>query len=179
MIELIRKRRSIRSFTGQPLEKEQVALLVETLLRAPTSRNANPCEFVLVDDMELLAKLSTAKLNGSGFLKGGALAVVVCADETKSDVWVEDCSIAAILLQMTAQSLGLGSCWAQIRQRQHNTQITSEQFMQELLGLPSQIRVEAIIGIGHPAEKRSPLASNQLEYAKVRINHYDNVWKQE
>jgi len=178
MIELIRKRRSIRSFTGQPLEKEQVALLVETLLRAPTSRNINPWEFVLVDDAELLAKLSTAKLHGSGFLSGAALAVVICADETKSDVWVEDCSIAAILLQMTAQSLGLGSCWAQIRQRQHDTQMTAEQFVQELLGLPSQIRVEAIIGIGHPAEKRSLLASSQLEYTKVRFNRYDNTWKQ-
>lgn len=179
MIELMRKRRSIRSFTGQPLENEQVALLVETLLRAPTSRNINPWEFVLVDDADLLAKLSTAKLHGSGFLKGAALAVVVCADETKSDVWVEDCSIAAILLQMTAQSLGLGSCWAQIRQREHDKQTTAEQCVQELLGLPPQIRVEAIIGIGYPAEKRTPLASSQLQYAKVRQNRYDTPWKQE
>ncbi|MDK9718473.1 MAG: nitroreductase family protein [Trichlorobacter sp.] len=178
MIELIRKRRSVRSFTGQPLEKEQVALLVETLLRAPTSRNINPWEFVLVDDAELLSKLSTAKLHGSGFLKGAALAVVVCADETKSDVWVEDCSIAAILLQMAAQSLGLGSCWAQVRQRQHDTQITAEQFVQDLLGIPSQIRVEAIIGVGYPAEKRTPLAADQLQYAKVRHNRYDILWKQ-
>jgi len=178
MIELMRKRRSIRSFTGQPLEKEQVALLVESLLRAPTSRNINPWEFVLVDDTELLAKLSIAKLHGSGFLKGAALAVVVCADETKSDVWVEDCSIAAILLQMTAQSLGLGSCWAQIRQREHDKQTTAEQFVQQLLGLPAPIRVEAIIGIGHPEEKRTPLASSQLQYAKVRLNRYDNAWKQ-
>lgn len=172
MIELIRKRRSIRSFTGQALETKQVELLVETLLRAPTSRSINPWEFVLVDDGELLARLSTAKLHGSGFLKGAALAVVICADETRSDVWVEDCSIAAILLQMTVQSLGLGSCWAQIRQRQHDKQMSAEQFVQELLGLPARIRVEAIIGIGHPAEERAPLAADQLQNGKVSHNRF-------
>ncbi|QOX79988.1 nitroreductase family protein [Trichlorobacter lovleyi] len=176
MIELIRKRRSIRSFTGQALETKQVELLVEALLRAPTSRSINPWEFVLVDDGELLARLSTAKLHGSGFLKGAALAVVICADETRSDVWVEDCSIAAILLQMTVQSLGLGSCWAQIRQRQHDKQMTAEQFVQELLGLPARIRVEAIIGIGYPAEKRRALAVSQLDYSKIRHNRYDKLW---
>lgn len=179
MIELIRKRRSIRSFTGQALEKEQIELLLETLLRAPTSRNINPWEFVVVDDAALLSKLSTAKQHGSGFLSGAALAVVIGADETKSDVWVEDCSIAAILLQMTAQSLGLGSCWAQIRQRPHDKQTTAEQFVQKLLELPPQIRVEAIIGIGYPAEKRKPLAACQLQYDKIRHNGYGRFWRQE
>lgn len=177
MIELIRKRRSIRSFTGKALEKGQIELLVETVLRAPTSRNINPWEFVVVDDAELLSKLSMAKQHGSGFLAGAALAVVICADETKSDVWIEDCSIAAILLQMAAQSLGLGSCWAQIRQRQHDEQATAEQFVQKLLGIPSQVRVEAIIGIGYPAEKRRPLEADQLHYAKIRHNGYASFWR--
>lgn len=172
MIELIRKRRSIRTFTEQPLTEEQKALLAETLLRAPSSRNISPWEFVLVDDRTLLARLATAKQHGSEFLRGAALAAVICADETRSDVWVEDCSIAAILVQMTAQSLGLGSCWAQIRKRQHDQQTTAEQFVQELLGLPPQIRVAAIIGIGHPAEQRSPLAASQLQHAKLHHNRY-------
>ena len=177
MIDLVRKRRSIRSFTPEPLGRQTVELLVETLLRAPSSRNINPWEFVLVDDRALLQKLASAKQHGSGFLQGAALAVVVCGDETMSDVWVEDCSIAAILLQMTAQSMGLGSCWAQIRNRQHDSQTTAEQFVQTLLGLPVHKRVEAIIGIGHPAEQREPLSSDALEYAKVRLNRYDQRWR--
>lgn len=176
MIELIRKRRSIRTFTSQPLTEEQKALLAETLLRAPSSRNINPWEFVLVDDRTLLGQLATAKQHGSEFLKGAALGVVVCADETKSDVWVEDCSIAAILVQMTALSLGLGSCWAQIRKRQHDPQTTAEQYVQQLLGLPPQIRVAAIIGIGHPAEQRSPLVTAQLQQAKLHHNRYATSW---
>lgn len=177
MIELIRKRRSIRCFTGQPLAAQQVELLVEALLRSPSSRNINPWEFVLVGDRGLLEQLATAKQHGSGFLAGAALAVVVCADETRSDVWVEDCSIAAILVQMTAQSLGLGSCWAQIIKRLHDRESTAEQFVQQLLGIPPHIRVAAIIGIGHPAEKRRALAANRLQYDKISLNGYGAGWK--
>jgi len=176
MIDLMRARRSIRSFTDQPLEPHSVKLLVEALLRAPSSRNHNPWQFVLVDDRALLEQLATAKQHGSEFLKGAALAVVICADEAKSDVWVEDCSIAAILLQMTALSLGLGSCWAQIRKRQHDQQSSAEQFVQQLLGLPEQLRVASIIGIGHPAEKRRPLTADTLEYDKIRHNRYQKQW---
>ncbi len=176
MIELIRKRRSIRRFNGQLLDAQTVALLAETLLRAPSSRNINPWEFVLVDDAALLEALSRAKRHGSDFLREAALAVVICADQTKSDVWVEDCSIAAILLQLTAQSLGLGSCWAQIRKRQHDTHTTAEQYVQTLLRLPPQFKVEAIIGIGHPAEQRRPLSASRLDYTKLRHNGYDRPW---
>lgn len=179
MIDLIRERRSIRTFTQQPLDPQTVATLAEALLRAPTSRNINPWHFVLVDDLNLLDQLSRAKQHGSGFIKGAALAVVICADETKTDVWVEDCSIAAILVQMTAQSLGLGSCWAQIRLRKHDALTTAEEYVQQVLELPAQLRVAAIIGIGYPAEKRSPLAASQLDYGKLCHNRYGNPWKQD
>jgi nitroreductase len=177
MIELVRKRRSIRSYTKEPVDRQTLELLVETLLRAPSSRNINPWEFVVVDDRELLKKLSAAKAHGSAFLKGSSLGIVVCADSTRSDVWVEDCSIASILVQMTAESLGLGSCWIQIRQRQHDADTTAEAYIQELLGLPAHIKVESIISIGHPSEKREPLPASKLQHAKVKRNHYSEPLK--
>ena len=161
MIELIRKRRSIRKFTNEPVDGKSLDLLLETLLRAPSSRNHNPWEFVVIDDPQLLARLSTAKAHGSSFLKGAPLGIVVCADRTKSDVWVEDCSIASILLQMTALSLGLGSCWIQIRNRHYSKDRTSESYISECLGLPDTIAVLSIVAIGHPGESRSPLPANQ------------------
>lgn len=172
MIDLVRKRRSIRKFTEEPISQQDRDLLAEALLRSPTSRNFRPLEFVFVDDPQLLAALSTAKPHGAGFLKEAALAIVICADETKSDVWVEDCSIAAILLQMTAQSLGLGSCWAQIRLRNHNEKLSAEQFVQKTLQLPEKMRVDMIIGIGHPDEKREPLPVDELNYGKVHYNKF-------
>ena len=57
-------------------------------------------------------------------LETAPLAVVICADETLNDAWIEDCSIASILLQLTAQSIGLGSCWIQIRNRMYSEKIS-------------------------------------------------------
>lgn len=168
----MRKRRSIRKFTAEPISQKDRKLLMEALLRSPTSRNFKPLEFVLVDDPMLLATLSTAKPHGAAFLKEAALAVVICADETKSDVWVEDCSIAAILLQMTAQSLGLGSCWVQLRLRNHDERTTSEQFVQKTLHLSETLRVGMMIAIGHPAEKREPLPASELDHGKMHMNSY-------
>jgi nitroreductase len=104
---------------------------------------------------------------GPPFLAGAALGVVVCGDSTKSDVWVEDCSVASILLQMAAQSLGLGSCWIQIRQRMYEGQVTSVQYVQKLLGLPKHVQVASIIVMGYPAEQREPKASDQLNWARI------------
>jgi nitroreductase len=176
MIELLRKRRSIRKYKDAAMDSRQVGLLVEALLRAPSSRNIDPWEFIVVDDRHLLGQLATAKQHGSTFLKDAALGIVVCADSTKSDVWIEDCSIAAILVQMTALSLGLGSCWIQIRNRLHQGDTTAESFIQKLLGLPEHIRVECIISIGVPDETRSGLAASRLKFDKVRHNSYEDRW---
>lgn len=170
MIELLRKRRSIRKFSTEKLTPEAVETLVEAALRAPSSRGINPWEFVLVDDPALLKRLSEAKQHGSGFLAGAPFAVVVCADSEKSDVWVEDCSIAAIVIQLTAVSLGLGSCWAQIRNRRHDKERSAEEYLQQLLGLPEQVKVECVIGIGYPAERKRPVSATNLQRGKLRHN---------
>jgi nitroreductase len=172
MLELLRKRRSIRKYTTDRIAPGQIDVLIEAALRAPSSRGINPWEFVLVTEPELLTRLSTAKQHGSEFLKNAPCAVVVCADSTTSDVWIEDCAIAAIIIQLTAQSLGLGSCWAQIRNRKHDQDTTSEEYVRELLGLPETFAVLAVIGIGHPAETKRPVAAARLQRDKIRHNHW-------
>ena len=172
MIELLRKRRSIRKFTSEKIDPETTRTLIEAALRSPSSRGINPWEFILVDDPDMLLKLSKAKQHGSGFLDKAPLGIVVCADSTRSDVWVEDCSIAAIIIQLTALSLGLGSCWIQIRNRQHDSEKTSGDYIREQLGLPEQIRVVSIIAIGHPDERKNPLPDSKLQYDKIRNNRW-------
>ncbi len=174
MIELLRKRRSIRNYLATPVDQESQEILIEALLRSPTSRNNKPWHFVVVDDQTLLEKLSLAKQSGSAFLRHAPLGIVICADSTKSDVWVEDCSIAAILVQSVAQSLGLGSCWIQIRKRPHNREQTAEEYIRELLDLPETIKVASIIAIGHPAETHLPIAANELNYTNVTRNRWNS-----
>lgn len=172
MVELLRKRRSIRAFSAEKIVPETVGILIEAALRAPSSRGINPWEFILVDNPETLRALSTAKQHGSQFLKNAPLAVVVCADSSKSDVWIEDCSIAAIIIQLTAVSLRLGSCWAQIRDRRHDDDATAEAYIQQLLGLPAHIKVECIVGMGHPAEDKQPVPAEKLQRDKIRHNQW-------
>ena len=171
-IELIRKRRSIRRFKQKEIEPEKIELLIEAALRSPSSRSLNPWEFIVVTDKELLEKLSKAKEHGSAFLKGAPLGIVVCADPERCDVWVEDCSIASIFIQLAAESIGLGSCWIQIRKRMHNDSKTAEEYVRELLGIPDRMRVESIIAIGYPDEKKPPHPRESLQYEKVFRNMY-------
>lgn len=172
MIELLRARRSIRQYTNKRIEPEKVEILKEAVLRAPSSRNIDPWEFVFVDDRELLRKLAGCKPHGAKFLEQAALGIVICADGQKSDVWIEDCAIASILVQMTAQSIGLGSCWIQIRNRMFDDQTSSEAYIRDLLTMPGHVNVESIIAIGYPAETREPLAREELKDQKIRINGY-------
>lgn len=172
MIEVLRNRRSIRKYEQRPIELEKVEILKEALLRAPSSRSINPWEFIFVDDKEVLRALSKAKEHGSSFLERAALGIVVCGDEQKSDVWVEDCSIASIIVQLVVVELGLGSCWIQIRNRMHNDTITAEDYIRELLNIPGRLKVESIVSIGYPAEVREPLSRDKLQYDKIKLNSY-------
>ena len=114
MLNLLYKRRSIRKYKTTKLDSGTVQLLIKAALLSPSSRGFQPWQFVVVDDIEVLSLLASSK-KGAGFLKDAALGIVILADPTKSDVWVEDASIAATILHLTAESLGLGSCWIQIR----------------------------------------------------------------
>jgi len=172
MIELLRNRRSIRKYTDKCIEPEKIEILKEAILRSPSSRNIDPWAFIFVDDGEVLRQLALCKPHGAKFLEWAALGIVICADGQKSDVWIEDCSIASILVQIVAQSIGLGSCWIQVRNRTFNDQLSSEQYIRDLLNIPNHVKVESIIAIGYPAEKREPVQREELKYEKIRINGY-------
>lgn len=171
-MDLLRQRRSIRRFQERIVEKEKIDLLVEAALRAPSSRGHNPWHFVVVSDLDLIRRLARAKAHGSAFLKDAPLAVVVCADEQQSDVWVEDAAIAAIFLHLAAADMGLGSCWIQIRKRMHDPQQSAEDYVARLLDLPPTLKVAAMIAIGYAAEEKRSHTRQSLQSEKVSFEHY-------
>ncbi|MBN1306286.1 MAG: nitroreductase family protein [Chitinispirillaceae bacterium] len=169
MITLLSKRRSIRKYAKKAIPAATVRRLKEALLRSPSSRDLRPWHIIVVDDIALLKQLSGSKAHGSAFLAEAPLGIVVCGDEKVSDVWIEDCSIASILLQMTALDLGLGSCWIQIRNRKTADGSWSEEVVRKVAGVPGNLRVLSIIAIGYPAERKKGIAVNRLP--KKRISH--------
>ena len=90
LVSLLQERRSFRKFAGKKVEPEKIEQLIEAALRSPSGRGINPWEFVVVTDEGVLEKLSMAKEHGSAFLKNAPLAIVVCADPDKQDIWIED-----------------------------------------------------------------------------------------
>jgi nitroreductase len=171
-LSLIQNRRSIRKYKDKTVEAETIDLLVEALLRAPTSMGNNSWKFVVVTDTERLEKLSRAKPHGAAFLKNAPLGIVVCADPQISDVWIENSSIASIYIHLTATSLNLGSCWIQIRERPHDDTRSAEAYVADVLDLPVHLRVLSIIAIGYPDESKAPHPRDALAYDRVSLNSH-------
>ena len=115
MLELLKHRRSIRTFTDEPVSQENIDSLLKAALLAPSSMGKKPVECIVVRNKETIARLKTYKKHGTTPLGTAPLAIVVIADGQKSDVWVEDASIVSILIQLEAEKLGLGSTWIQLR----------------------------------------------------------------
>ena len=171
--ELIRKRRSIRQFTSEELSQDDVVTLLKAALMAPTSRNTKSWQFVVVDDKELLQKLSLCKENSASFIADAAVAIVVTADPMTSDVWIEDASIAAAYIQLQAEDLGLGSCWVQVLERMYSDTVTSNDYIHGLLNIPRMLQVVSVIAIGHKKIQLPPRDEEKLEWEKIHINTYD------
>jgi nitroreductase len=171
-LSLAQKRRSIRRYLEKAVETEKIKRLIEAALRAPSSRGVNPWEFVVVTDRGLLERLSRSKPHGASFLKDAALGIVVCADPEKSDVWIEDASIASIYIHLAAESMELGSCWIQIRERMYDGEKSAEQYIREVLHMPENFKIESMVAVGYPAEKMPPHPTEDLPYEKVHHNGY-------
>lgn len=172
MLDLLFKRRSIRRFKEDKVPTAELNKLLQAALLSPSSRGIRPWEFIVVDDKEVLADLARSKEHGSSFLNGAPLGIVVIADQTKTDVWIEDTAIASIIIQLMAESLGLGSCWIQIRNRMHHEQETAEDYIRNLLNIPDRYRIESVIALGYPDEEKLPYTEDSLKTDKIHFNRY-------
>ncbi|MEN8120681.1 MAG: nitroreductase family protein [Bacteroidota bacterium] len=171
LYNLAKKRRSVRSFEDKIIEPGKIGQLINVLQFLPSSRSIFPLEFIVVVEKELLKQLAESKDHGASFLKDAPAAVVIIADEEKSDAWVEDASIAATFLMFQAVDLDLGTCWIQIRERQRATK-SSEEIVKEILNIPEKYRVEAIIALGYPNYKNLSPKPKSFNLNKIFHNQF-------
>lgn len=171
--ELAFKRRSIRKYTGEKLTEDEVVELMKPALTAPSSKNKQSWEFVLVDDPNLLHQLSECRSLGTKFIKDAPLAIVVCGNAEISDIWVEDAAIAATHLLLQAESLGLGACWAQVHNRFQDDGTSAEQMVGEIIGLPQNIKPLCMIGVGRKLAPKEAHDSENLPWEKLHFNNYE------
>ena len=161
-------------FTDELIDKDTVCNLMKAVLMSPSGHRINPWEFVLVEDKATLKALSQSKEHGAGLLEGAAMAVVVLGDTTKTDVWIEDCSIATIILQLAAEDFGLGSCWVQMRLRKDADSNLAEDNVRNLLDIPAHYAVLSIVGLGHKARETNPFDEEKMQWDKIHIGRFGN-----
>lgn len=170
---LVASRRSIRKFTDEPLTSEQVGVILKAALMSPSSKGKESWQFLLVEDKEMLRKLSLCKKSGSKPIEGCALAVIVLADPLTSDVWIEDASVASVMMQLQAEDLGLGSCWIQVRERYTEEDVSSGDYIRGLFDIPIQLQVLSVVALGNKAQVRPPVDEDKLRWEKVHIGKFN------
>lgn len=170
--ELAQKRRSIRTFTEQPVSEEQRRQLMTVALMSPTGKNCRAWDFVLVDNKQMLQTLSESKVNGAQLVAGAPLAVVIAVDKEASETWVEDASVAATMLMLQAEDMGLGSCWVEIAGRQKADGTMAEEVVRHALGIPDRYGVLAVVAIGYKAQERNLQNEDKLLWDRVHVNRW-------
>ena len=167
LLEIMLNRRSVRTYTGEKIEDEKLEMILKAGLAAPSGRRRRSWEFIVVRDKETLARMSESRKFGAGMLTGADCAIVVVADEEKTDVWIEDCSIAMAYMHLMADSLGVGSCWIQGRLRTAPDEVTTEEKLRKLLGFPESYRLEAILSLGVSKEHPEARTVEDLPDGKI------------
>ncbi|MBR4841874.1 MAG: nitroreductase family protein [Bacteroidaceae bacterium] len=166
-IDVIMSRTSIRSFTGDPVSREQLETILKAGMAAPSAINIQPWRFVVLTDKEKIANTFGNNPRGADmFTKAGAV-IVVCGETSRmakpfgqpdspetpqpNMFWFEDCSAAAENILLAAKAIGLGAVWTAGYPAEDRTAPVSN-----ALGLPENIVPLCIIPIGVPAEAPEP-----------------------
>lgn len=152
LFEAIDGRASVREL--QPVEVPEADLerLLEAGRRAPSGRNRQPLEFIVVTDPKTIAALATAQ----ACLADVSLVICVAAEPGKSEFWLEDVSAATTQMLLAIHALGYGSVWIE------GTLLRKEQELKPLLGLPEEMRLVVALPVGKPTKPVAPREKRPL-----------------
>ncbi len=163
------KRRSVRKYRDEEIPKEKLNRILQAGLLAPTSRNRKPCSFLIVDNRDVLEKLSKSKDAGAAFLKDANKAIVVAANSNVSDTWIEDSSIALSFMHLMAAEEDIGSCWIQIHLRKSESGESAEDIVREILGIDDYFRIVGILALGIPDGEVKPHSLEEIDKGNVHF----------
>lgn len=169
MLEIIRKRRSVRVFLKKDVEEEKVNEILKAAMFSPTARGLRLWEFILVNDEETKKKLSKAT-PFSGFAKDAPMVIVICYDTSKGKRFKEDCSICAENIYLEATNQGLGTCFIQIAEGTEASDGNPEDFVKRLLDIPETYRVQCLMPVGYPEKEPEHHKDEEFDRNKV---HYE------
>ncbi len=156
--DVIKNRRSIRKFKREKIPEYMLEKLVECAMYAPSARNRRPVHLIVVEDPKTIGELRNLRKSAFSFLESAPLALIVASENV--DTWESDSAIVASYIQLCAVDLGLGSCWGHIVNR-------VEKEVRDLLGIPGDVRILCVIGLGFPDEEKPPHTESEIDKNRI------------
>lgn len=168
-MNLLLDRRSIRKYKDEKISNEKIKMLIKAAMYAPSARNYQPWEFVIIDDRDVLDKIPEFHPY-AGMMKKASHGIVVCGDlnvEENVNYVNQNCSAATQNILLAAHGLGLGAVWLGVFPREQRVN-----GLKELLGLPENILPVSLISIGYPAEEKK--RPDRFDRSKMHYNKWGN-----
>jgi nitroreductase len=165
-IKAIMTRRSVRTWTNEPVSEQERKIILEAAMNAPSAADARPWHFVTVDDPEVIQQFT--ELGGTEMLVESTFLVMVCGDQSKEiypGFWPQDCSCAAQNMQLAAHDIGIGCVWVAIYPLEERVQKCCE-----VLGIPEGITPFALLAMGVPNEVLPP--QERFDVERVHQNKW-------
>ncbi len=148
--DAIRARRNVRQYQQDPIPEADLDRIAEAGWRAPSAKNRQPWDFVIVTDRAQLQELSTV-WQGAGHLASAAAAIVIVVptppDERRVITDNYDVGQATMAMMIAATDLGIGT---------GHSSVGDQDRARAILGVPDGYLVAFMLGLGYPADR--PLA---------------------
>lgn len=172
VLDTIRRRRTIRQFTTEPVGDEQLETLLGLAMRAPSRLNRRPWHFVVIRDPRLRERLADL-LRIHPYLETASAVIAVCAKPEVSPTWMMDVSAAIENILIGATAMDLGTAWV----GSPETVLWSmcEEVLHDALAIPLDVRIPALIAVGYPVSSARP-GLRVDGYDETRV-HYES-WDQ-
>lgn len=166
-MDAIFNRTSVRKYKQKSLKKEEIDLILKAAFSAPSARNSQPWQFIVVENKDTLKDLSQMTPYAS-FLKDTAMGIVVCADKSKNDsldYCQQDLAAATENMLVEAKSLGIGSCWLGVYPNEERYLALNQYFK-----LPKGIVPMWMISFGYIDQEE--VAKDKFDSSKVHYEKY-------
>lgn len=155
-LTVIHERKSVRSYTGEPVSKEDIDKILRAGMAAPAAVHMIPWKFIVVTDKTKLKTLAEGLPFAKMLIKAGT-GIVVCAEPQKAPLGskefaILDCACASENILLAAEALGLGAVWTAVYP---NKELMD--FVRKELNIPQEIIPLNVIPVGHAAGEEMPL----------------------
>jgi nitroreductase len=150
-LENIMTRRSVRSFTDQPISDQDLETILRAGMAGPCCVNARDWQFLVTRDRAVLNEMADGNGGPADPLRGAALGILVLGDLDRAfppakDYWIIDGAIAAQNMVLAAHALGIGSVWLGTYPQMERVEAQRAHF-----GLPDAVVPHSLLAFGYPA----------------------------